>query len=103
MEHMISSPHNIPPIHSELDFTIIEIDGASFTRETPPLLVDMQPGALVTAGTHRFRAKVMPHLRRVDDQPHDVSFVAAVESGKAYFLVDDKDKMPVLIEEHLSQ
>ena len=49
-EHVISAPHNIPPILSELDFTIIEVDGAQVNREIPPPFVDIQAGALIPAG-----------------------------------------------------
>jgi hypothetical protein len=101
-EHIIYAPHNIPPIRNDIDFTIIEVDGAAFTRETPPFLVDMQPGVLVSAGTHHFRAKTMPHLHKIGDQPTEVTFDATVEGGKAYFLVN-KDKLPVLVEEHLTR
>jgi hypothetical protein len=98
-EHMISVPGNIPPVRSKLDFTITEIDGGPVTREIPPSLVDMQPGAVVRAGAHQFKAKVAPHLLPAGYRPHEVSFVANVESGKIYFLVD-KDGEPVLVEEH---
>jgi hypothetical protein len=40
-EHVIAAPHNIPPIHSELDYTVIRVDGAAFGREKVPFLVDM--------------------------------------------------------------
>ncbi len=100
-EHVISNPRNIPPIRSELDYTIAEVDGAPVTRERPPPLVDIQPGALVSAGTHHFEARVQPHRLPLGYQPKHVSFVATVESGKVYFLVDDKDAMPVLIEERV--
>jgi hypothetical protein len=90
----------MPPIRSELDFTVIEIDGAPVVREIRPPLIDIQPGALVAAGMHRFRARVAPHILPPGYRPYEVSFVGAVESGKIYFLVD-KNKMPVLVEEHL--
>ena len=102
MEHVIDSPHNVPPIRNDMDFTIIEVDGGTFTREAPPFLVDMQPGVLVAAGTHHFRAKTMPHLHKIGDQPTEVTFDATVESGKAYFLVN-KYRLPVLVEEHLAR
>jgi hypothetical protein len=101
-EHIADSPHNLPPIRNELDFVILEVDGAPFKRETSPRLVDMQPGALVTAGTHRIRARVMPMLHRPGDQPTEMSFFVTVVSGKAYFLVA-KDKLPVLVEENLTR
>jgi hypothetical protein len=100
-EHVVFNPHNIPPIRSELDYTIVEVDGAPVTRETPPPWVDMQPGALVSAGTHHFEARVQPHRLPLGYQPKDVSFAATVESGKVYFLVGDKDDIPVLVEEWL--
>jgi hypothetical protein len=99
-EHVVFAPRNIPPIRSTLDFTIIEIDGAPVKRETPPLFVDMQPGALVSAGTHRFSAMVAPHARPPGYQPHEITFSAHVEAGRIYDLVDDKDGNPILIEEH---
>jgi hypothetical protein len=97
-EHVISAPHNIPPIQSELDFTILDVDGAPVRREIPPPLVDMQPGALVLAGSHNFRTKVAPHMLPPGYQPHEITFVANVESGKIYYLVDNKDGSPILIE-----
>jgi hypothetical protein len=99
-EHVISAPRNIPPIQSELDFTIIEIDGAPVRRENLPPLVDIQPGALITAGAHCFRAKVAPHLLPPNYRPYEVSFVATVERGKIYLLVDKNGGL-VLVEEHL--
>jgi hypothetical protein len=96
-EHIIEAPNNIPPIHSKLDFTIIEVDGAPVTRETAPALVDMQPGALVAAGSHHLRARVAPHLLPPNYQPHEVSFESKVESGKVYFIVDNEGA-PVLVE-----
>jgi hypothetical protein len=99
-EHVMLAPHNVPPIDSKLDFTIVEVDGAQVTRETPPRFADIQPGALVSAGAHHFKARVAPHLRPAGYQPQEVSFVATVESGKVYCLVDDKDGKPVLIEEN---
>jgi hypothetical protein len=99
-EHMVFAPHNVPPIRSELDFTILEVDGAPVRREIPPRYVDIQPGALVSAGSHRFKAKVAPHLLPRGYQAHEVVFTANVESGKVYYLVDDKNRDPVLIEGH---
>jgi hypothetical protein len=101
-EHIVFAPHNLPPIKSELDFTIVAVDGGPITRETPPPFVDMRPGVLVTAGTHRFVARVQPHRLPRGYQPKEVSFVATAESGKVYFLVDDSNGAPVLIEEHMN-
>lgn len=100
-EHLVFAPRNIPPIRSNLDFTIVEIDGAPVRREIPPPLVDRQPGALVSAGPHSFRAKVQPHALPPHYQPYEVTFVAIVESGKVYELVDDERGAPILVEEHL--
>ena len=99
-EHVVYAPRNIPPIRSTLDFTIIQIDGAPVRRETPPLFADMQPGALVSAGTHRFSAMVAPLARPPGYQPHEITFNAQVDAGRIYDLVDDKDGNPILIEEH---
>lgn len=99
-EHIIASPHNNPPVSSTLDYTITAIDEAPVTRETIPPWVDLQRGALLAAGHHRFKALVAPHRRPRDYQSQEVSFAATVESGKVYFLVD-RDGAPVLIEEHL--
>jgi hypothetical protein len=97
-EHVIYSPGNVPPIHSNLDYTIVEIDGAPVTREPTPPLADMQPGALIPVGTHRFKAIVEPHMRPPNLQPKEVTFSASVANRKIYDLVDDKDGQPVLIE-----
>jgi len=85
------------PIGSALDFTLTEIDGASITRETILPWVDLQRGALVPAGERRFKALARPHVLPRDNQPKEVSFVATVENGKVYYLID-KDGTPVLIE-----
>src|ERR1017187_5046420 len=61
-EHVIFAPHNVPPIRSDLDFTILEVDGAPVRREVPPPLVDMQPGVLVLAGCRHFWGNVAPHM-----------------------------------------
>lgn len=99
-EHVVSAPRNDPPVASTLDFTITEIDGAPVTREKIPPWVDLQPGALMSAGTHQFKALVAPHLRPRDWRAKEVSFTATVESGKVYFLVD-REGAPALIEAHL--
>ena len=96
-EHMISVPKNDPPIHSTLDFTITEIDGKPVTRESVPPFVDMQPGALVSAGSHEVKALVSPHVRPPDHRPAQVVFKVNVESTKVYYLVG-KDGGPALIE-----
>ena len=99
-EHIVFAPRNIPPVRSELDFTIFEIDGAPVAREVPPPFVDIQPGALVPIGNHHFRARVAPHRLPPGYPGREVSFDASVESGKVYFLVD-KNGMPVLVEEYV--
>ena len=96
-EHVVSAPRNDPPISSTLDFTLIEVDGKPVIRETIPRWVDMQPGALVSAGNHEFKARVSPHARPPNHQPTDVVFKLKVESQKVYYLVD-KDGWPVLVE-----
>ena len=95
-EHTISAPGNDPPITSTLDFTLIEIDGKPVTRETVPPWVDLQRGALVSAGTHQFKAMVSPHVRPPGYQPAEVVFTATVNSSRVYYLVG-KDGGPVLI------
>jgi hypothetical protein len=96
-EHVVLAPGNDPPISSTFDYTIVEIDGKPVTRETIPPLVDMQPGALVSAGSHEFKALVSPHARPPDHRPAKAVFRADVQSKKVYYLVD-KDGGPVLIE-----
>jgi hypothetical protein len=96
-EHVVFSPNNNPPVRSELDYTLIDVDGGPITRESYPKFVDLQPGALVVAGVHRFRARVEPVLRPPDYKPHEVSFEGRVESGKVYFLVEQQ-KAPALVE-----
>jgi hypothetical protein len=100
-EHIISCPRNDPPVTSTLDFTITKVDGAAVTREKLPPWVDMQRGALIPAGPHQFTAMVAPHLRPPDFKPKEVSFAATVTSGTVYFLVDNQDGAPILVEEHL--
>ena len=97
-EHLISSGKGMEPrISSNLDYTIIEIDSAPVIREKVPPWVDMQAGALIPVGAHRFKTKVEPHLRPPNSKPVEVSFTATVENRKIYYLVDDKDRQPVLI------
>ncbi len=96
-EHMISAPQNDPPITSTLDYTLIKIDGNPVVRETIPPLVDLQRGALVSAGTHEFKALVSPHVRPPGHEPAEVVFTAEVQSAKVYYLVG-QDGGPVLIE-----
>ncbi|MGA2691694.1 MAG: hypothetical protein ABSF76_04970 [Opitutaceae bacterium] len=99
-EHVVTAPRNHPPIRSTLDFTLVQIDGAQVHRETPPPFVDMQPGAIVSAGTHQFKARVQPHLLPRGFQPREVTFTAAVEGGRIYDLVDDPGGAPVLVEQN---
>jgi len=87
------------PVSSALDFTLTEIDGAPIARETTPPWVDLQRGALVPAGAHRFKALAQPQVLPRNSQPKEVAFVATVESRKVYYLID-KDGLPVLIEAH---
>ena len=96
-EHVVSAQGNDPPIYSVLDFTIVEVDGKVAVRETIPRLVDMQPGVLVPAGNHEFKALVSPHMRPPNHRPSEVVFSATVESTKVYYLTD-KDGSAVLIE-----
>ncbi len=99
-EHAITKKvvfQNNLPVSSELDFTLTQIDGAPIARETIPPWVHLQRGALVPAGEHRFKALAQPHVLPRDYQPKEVSFVATVESGKVYYLID-KDGMPALID-----
>lgn len=97
-EHLVSSGKGmVPQVSSNLDYTIVEIDGASFAREKVPLFADMQPGALISAGTHRIKAMVEPHVRPPNSKPKEVTFTATVESRKIYYLVDDKERQPVLV------
>lgn len=102
-EHMVYAPRNDPVISSTLDFTITAVDGKAVIREAVPRWVDIQQGALISAGKHDFEALVMPHLRRPSDVPRRVSFTATVASGKVYFIVDDQKGNPVLIESHLKK
>ena len=107
-EHVISA-RNDPPIRSEINFTILEIDGAPVKRESIPRYVDQPPGAIVSAGTHRFRVNSAPHAQPPGYQshlppgyqPHEVTFEANVESERVYYLVENKNQDPVLIEGHL--
>lgn len=96
-EHVVSAPGNDPPISSTLDYSIVEIDGKPVTRETILPLVDMQAGALVSAGSHEFKALVSPHFRPRNHQPANTVFRADVQSTKVYYLVDKRGG-PVLIE-----
>jgi hypothetical protein len=96
-EHVVSAPGNDPPISSTFDYSIVEIDGKPVSRETIPPWIDMVSGALVSAGSHEFKALVSPHLRPLNHQPAKTVFRADVQSTKVYYLVD-KEGGPVLIE-----
>lgn len=97
-EHLFLSGKDMEPrISSNLDYTITEIDGAPVTREKVPPLVDMPAGVLISVGSHRIKAKVEPQLRPPNSKPVEVTFTAAVENRKIYYLVDDKEGQPVLI------
>ena len=101
-EHLVTQKlvfRNNLPVGSELDFTLTEVDGATVARETIPWWVDMQRGALIPAGAHKFTALAQPHLLPRDYKPKEVSFVATVESRKVYYLID-KYGLPVLVEAH---
>ena len=87
------------PVSSSLDFTITKIDGAPVARETIPPWVDLQRGALVPAGAHRFDVLAQPHAHPLGYQPKEVSFVETVTSKTVYYLVE-KEGLPVLIEAH---
>ncbi len=93
-EHVLLSPRDL----SGLDFTILEVDGRSPSRERIPFWVDMVPGVQVAAGSHRILARVIPHARRPGLEPREMSFEVTVQSGKAYNLVDDGQGRPVLVE-----
>jgi len=101
-EHTVYGPLNVPPVISSLDFTIDGVDGGGVSREwLPPYpWLDEPSGVLVSEGTHRFRADVIPFSRRPDQKPSEILFVAAVESRKIYFLVGDIGGKPILVEEN---
>jgi hypothetical protein len=101
-EHVISAPHNIPPIRSEWNYTIIDIDGRPVVRETYPPWIDLQAGALVSVGTHHFRGRVAPNLLPRDYKPHEVSFDGNVASGKVYFVVGQENEAS-LVESHAAR
>jgi hypothetical protein len=96
-EHVVSSPNNLTPVRSNVDYTITRIDGGPITRETYPGFVDLQPGALVAAGSHHFEARAAPVVLPRDYKPYEVSFDARVDGGKVYYLVD-QGKRPALVE-----
>ena len=97
--HLIYAPHHVPPIHNDDDYTLFDIDGQGVKLEKIPPLVDMQPGAVVGPGTHRFKVRVAPHLRRPDYVPQVVTFTATVEAGKRYFVVSGGTQ-PALVEQN---
>lgn len=101
-EHAVYGPRNDPPIFSTLDFTILEIDGGPVVREVVPRLVDIQHGALVTAGKHTIKVSVSPHARRPGERPAEMTFEITVASGKVYYLVG-KDGGPFLAEARVRQ
>jgi len=87
------------PAASPLDFTLLEVDGGPVVLETIPASVDLQRGALVTAGTHRFKARAQPHLLPAGYKPREIQFELTVEEGKVYELVD-RNGQPTAIESH---
>lgn len=99
-EHIVLSPHNDPPVATDWDFTLLAVDDAAITRETIPPWVDLQRGALIAAGSHRFMALAQPHRRTPHVSPKEVVFTAIVESGKVYFLVGT-ESAPQLVAQHL--
>ena len=98
-EHVVSAPRNIPPIQSEWDYTIIDIDGRPVVRETYPPWIDLQVGALVSAGLHHFRGRVSPHALPAGYKPREVSFDGDVEGGKVYFVLGQQNGAS-LVESH---
>ena len=80
-----------------MDYTIIDIDGGPIARESYPKFIDLQAGALVSAGVHHFRARAVPGVVPRDYRPREVSFDGAVESGKVYYLVGLEGR-PALVE-----
>jgi hypothetical protein len=97
---ILTAPRNIPPIHNELEFAIIGVDGGPVERERVPPFVDEPPGVLVVTGTHRLRSIVGPPWRGPGYHSKDITFQVTVENRKVYFLEGDKDGMPILVEEH---
>ena len=97
-EHIISAPRNDPPILSTIDYTIASVDGKAPVRERVPPWVDLQPGVLLTAGSHRIVARAVPHLRPKDHAPKELSFTLEIGDRKVYDLVDDPSGNPHLVE-----
>jgi len=98
-EHVLWAPLNDPQIESELDCSLLEVDGAP-PRRKPRVRSDEDPDALVPAGFHHFKAKAPPwRIHPPDTVPHEITFDAIVESGKKYYLVE-KDSKLVFVEAH---
>lgn len=97
-DRVAPAPSATPPVNSWLDLTITGVDNAPVVREKLPPLVDLPPGVLVPEGEHRFDVEARPHFGAATYLPLELSFVATVESGKIYFLVDNTGG-PKLVEE----
>jgi hypothetical protein len=101
-EHVLWAPSNDPPIESELDCSLLEVDGAP-PKRIPRIRSDEDPDALVPAGFHHFKAKApLWRAHPSDAVPHEFTFDASVESGKKYYLAE-KDAKLVFVEVHAAR
>ena len=96
--HMIATSHNYPPVRNDFDYSIIDVDGHPIINEKQPPLLDMQPGALVGPGKHRFKVSVTPIRLPPNYVPQEVHFTAIVEAGKRYFITS-RNGLIILVEE----
>ena len=87
-EHVVWAPSNIPPIESELDCSLLEVDGAPPQRKPRTKLDDGDPDALIPSGFHHFKARATPWRMPPDAVRHEMFFDASVEGGKEYYLVE---------------
>ena len=110
-DNIITAPRNFPPVETDFVVSILKVDGAEPVPESIPPLVDQTPGAQVTAGHHKFRARVkFVALRRDMDpkthlpiipagwqRPRECDFEGDLVDGVVYFLVGDAVGNPVFI------
>ena len=76
-------------------YRLVEVDGRRFERERVSTVADRMPGALLTDGTHEFKAV---YSGFDDSTRREVTFTATVEAGKRYRIAT-RNELPALIEE----
>ena len=110
-DNIITAPRNLPPVETDFVVSILKVDGAEPVPESIPPLVDQAPGVQVTAGHHKFHARVkfvalpgdmdpkshLPIIPAGWQSPREVDLEGDLVDGVVYFVVGNAAGNPVFM------